>query len=240
MLKALIAILFIPSFTFASLQIPRGLSSSDRRIALDILGSGTAVKTLGDPYPLGGYSGFEIGLSLEQLQTGDIAKLGNTAVGQESLRYWMFTVGKGLFYNVDFFLQFAPIGQNEQFSAFGGALRWGFHELQNYPVNFSLQIAGNSSSFQNLINTSTQTLSLVVGYNLVDWSIYGSAGFVRASGLFIGGSDGITDTNETHTESTTANHYSVGVSYRFRKLFAAAEFDYTGTNVFSAKIGLRY
>lgn len=216
------------------------MTSSDRRIALDILGSGTTVKTLGDPYPLGGYSGFEVGISLEQLQTGDIARLGNTATEQQALRYWMFTVGKGLFYNVDFFLQFAPIGQNEQFASFGGAVRWGFHELQNYPVNFSLQIAGNSASFQNLINTSTQTLALVAGYNLVDMSLYGSVGFVRASGLFIGGSNGITDTNETHTESTSANHYSIGLSYRIQKVFVAAEYDYTGTNVFSAKIGMRY
>lgn len=216
------------------------MSSADRRIALDILGSGTTVKTLGDPYPLGGYSGYELGVSVEQLDTTDISKLGNQAAKQEHLRYWMLTLGKGLYYNLDFYLQFAPTGQSEQFSSFGGAIRWGFHELQNYPISFSMQIAGTSSSYQNLINTSTQTLSLIATYNMVDASIYGSMGFVRASGLFIGGASGITDTNETQSESTTANHYAVGLSYRFQKMFVAGEFDYTGTNVFSAKVGMRY
>lgn len=227
--------------SYASLGIPRELSSDNRKVALDILGSSTMTKAVADPYALGGYSGFEVSLGLEQIDTSDLFRLGNgSASPQSAARYWLVTLGKGLFYNVDFFVNFAPLRQEEDFSSFGGAVRWGFYQMTALPVYFSAQVGANSSSFQNLINTSTQTADLLMGYDLVDLSLYGGIGVVRASAIFIGGAGGVTSDRETHTESTTNNHYFAGLSYRIGKVFAAFQYDYVSTNVFSAKIGLRY
>ncbi|PWU15790.1 MAG: hypothetical protein C5B49_11340 [Bdellovibrio sp.] len=240
LLSFVIPFIFSPN-GWCLLPIPRGLSSADCLRALGILGHGTLVKPLGDPYPLGGYTGLEVGLSWEHLLTADIAKLGQQQVPeQDDTSYFVITMGKGLFYNVDFFLQFSPLGQSEQYSSFGGALRWGFYETTNWPVHFSLQIAGNSSNFQNLITTTNQEIDLFMGYSFVDISVYAGIGMVRSSGLFMGGSGGITDSNDTLSQAATVGHGLFGFSYRYRDLFAALEIDNVGSNVVSSKIGMRF
>lgn len=237
---------FLVFVSAQALDIPRNMNSDNRKVALDILGSSTMTKSLADPYALGGYSGFEIGVSLEQLDTSDMARLGTDVSGtgvprqQKTANYWTITLGKGLYHNIDFFLQFAPLGQSDDFSSFGGSLRWGFYQLQSWPVYFAFQLGANSCNFQNLISTSTQTVDLITGYDLVNMSLYGGVGMVRAAGQFIGGTGGVTSDHETHTEATSGNHYFAGLSYRFGNVFTAAEYDYVSTNVLSAKIGVRY
>jgi len=241
MLRAfLICSLLMTSIAHAAIQIPTALTTSDRQTALRILGLGTGYKTIGDPYPLGGYMGFEIGLSYELLSTAGIAGLGSGTGVQGDTSYLNLTLGKGLFYDVDFYLQFSPLGQSEKFSSFGGALRWGVLELQNVPVHFSLQLAANSASFQNKINTTTQSFDLVGGWNLQDIVFYGGVGFIRSSGTFIGGASGVNDTEDTLTEAVSDTHSFAGISVKYGTYFVAAQMDRSSQVVYALKMGVRY
>ena len=56
-------LLFFLCGVAAAFDIPKGLSESDRREIILTLGLNSATKMLDNPYPLGGFSGFEIGLS---------------------------------------------------------------------------------------------------------------------------------------------------------------------------------
>lgn len=241
MLKTIfVSIVFFANLGHASIQIPTEMNSLDRQAALRILGLGTGYKTIGDPYPLGGYMGFEVGVSYELLSTAQIAKLGSGTGIQGDTSYVNFTLGKGLFYDVDFYLNFAPLGQAEKFSSFGGALRWGVLELQAVPVHFSLQAAANSASFQNKVNTTTQTFDLIGGWNFQDVVMYGGIGFIRSAGLFIGGVSGVTDSNETMTESVSETHSFGGLSVNYDTYFFALQVDRASQTAYALKLGVRY
>ncbi len=216
------------------------MGEADRQSALRILGLGTGYKTIGDPYPLGGYMGFELGVSYELLSTAQIAKLGSGTGVQGDTSYVNFTLGKGLFYDVDFYLNFSPLGQAEKFSSFGGAIRWGILEMQSLPVHFSLQAAANSANFQNKVNTTTQSLDLIGGWNFQDVVMYGGVGVIRSSGLFVGGAGGITDNGETMTESVSETHTFGGISVKYSTYFVAVQVDRASQAAYALKLGVRY
>ena len=82
MLRAFLFLIFMGAApAWAGLSFPSSLTSHDRGQVLAILGYGSAVKILDNPYPLGGYSGLEIGLSTEFINTSQIAKLYPSAAG---------------------------------------------------------------------------------------------------------------------------------------------------------------
>src|SRR5580692_1102541 len=99
--------------TAGAFDIPSGLLQPDRQQIVRTLGFDTATKMLDNPYPLGGFSGFEVGLSMEYIDIRDIRTLGcapgsagcrNTSISDETeLRYSRLTIGKGLYDDVDVF-----------------------------------------------------------------------------------------------------------------------------------------
>lgn len=224
----------------AALPIPNGMTSLDRQNATEILGFGTGYKILGDPYPLGGYSGYELGLSYEFLNTSEISQLGAKSQEQATTSYFVFSLSKGLYYGIDFSLQFSPLGQSERFSGFGGAVRWGFAEMSSQPVHFSLQASANSASFQEKINTTTQSLDLLSGYTSEMWTLYGGFGFIRTSGVFIGGPQGITDDQKTATETVSGVQYFGGLSVKLSDYFLALQANHIDQSNYSVKIGARF
>ncbi len=236
----LILSLFFSINSWAALPIPQGMTSLDRQNAVENLGFGTSYKLLGNPYPLGGYPGYELGLSMEFLNTEEISRLGVTAQEQATTSYFVISLSKGLFYGVDFSLQFSPLGQSERFSGFGGAVRWGFAELSDQPVHFALQATANSASFQEKINTTTQSLDLVTGYTREAWSLYGGMGLIRTSGTFIGGTNGITDDQKTATESVSSIQYFGGLTVNVFDYFIALQANRVAQNNYSLKIGARF
>jgi hypothetical protein len=56
-----------PLELFARVQIPENLTKEDRIKVLGILGAGTSSKILTDPYPLGGFAGFEAGIQMDSI-----------------------------------------------------------------------------------------------------------------------------------------------------------------------------
>lgn len=224
----------------AALPIPKNLNPVDRLNAVEVLGFGTSYKVLGNPYPLGGYSGYELGVSMEFLNTEEISRLGAKAGEQPTTSYFVLSLSKGLYYGIDFSLQFSPLGQSERFSGFGGAVRWAFAEMSNQPVHFSLQASANSASFQEQINTTTQSLDFISGYIRDAWTLYGGVGLIRTSGVFIGGVNGITDDQKTATESVSSLQYFGGLSVHLSDYFIALQANRVVENNYALKLGARF
>jgi len=226
----------------ASLQIPTGLTHDDRQQVLRIIGLGMGEKLLSDPYPLGGYSGFEIGLSLENLPTDTIARLGNKlATPQEEITYPKITIGKGVYNNLDFFVQFTPYRRVDELTQFGGLIRWGFYQGQLFPFSTSLLIHANSTNVSNLLMSRTYGADLTAGVSVGTVSIFAGAGYLQANGNFTGGPSGVTDSSAIESELVSGLHTFVGANLRFfEKSFIAVQLDRTEVAVLSGKLGLRF
>jgi hypothetical protein len=230
----------MPALAEAKLDLPTGMTAADRRRALEILGYGSGTKILGDPYPLGGYSGVEVGLSNEVIPTTEISNLGNKSNLQGETSYLQMSFAKGLYYNFDVLVNFAPMGQGEEVSSFGGGVRWGFFEAEYLPIALMVQVAANSTSFQNKINVSTQTLDLIASFSVEKVTLYGGVGTIRASGIFLGGVEGVTDTGSVENETLSTGRLLAGAAVKFSKFFAAIEVDRTSEPNYSGKLGIRF
>jgi hypothetical protein len=223
------------------MSLPRNLTVPDQKRALEILGFGTAGKLLDNPYPLGGYSGLEIGLATEYVPIDDLSTLGDTTPDKGELNYYTLTLGKGLYYNIDTQLYFTPFVQgDDSVSNFGGHVRWGFYEAVFFPISFSAMLSAGGSNFSNLINVSTIGADLLATVNIENLALYFGGGRVRAIGTFIGGADGITADQKTVEQDIVEDHSLFGVNIRFDKMFVAFEIDRYTDSVYSGKIGLRF
>lgn len=227
---------------WATLEIPRNLSEQDRTKATEILGLSSATKLLSNPFPLGGFSGVEVGYSTEIIPTVELSRLGSKTSSQGETSYQMVTLGKGLYNNIDLFVQFAPETQGESIWGFGGQLRWGIFQAEYLPAYLTLVASANSTSFQNKINVVSQGTDLVAGFNVEDVTLYTGMGLVRAIGTFIGGgpSVGVTDTGNTAQSDVSVPHYMAGVNLKISKAFLAMEIDRYTQATYSAKLGIRY
>jgi hypothetical protein len=235
----LLSILFCAQ-AYAKTELPRNLSSTDQIRTLEILGYGTASKILGDPYPLGGYSGVELGVSTQFIPVSDLADLGNGTQDNGELSYYTVTLGKGLYYNIDTFVYLTPSIQSEEMQNFGGQLRWGFYEASFFPISFSALLYAGGANFQNLINVTTTGWDLIGTVNMENVAVYFGAGRVRAQGTFIGGSGGITASQTTEAHNISENHTFFGVNVQISKAFVALEVDRYTDSVYGGKLGYRF
>ncbi len=226
---------------FGSLDIPQNQNYKDRITLLKILGLGTGAKILSNPFPLGGYSGFEVGISYETLATDDIATLGDQLNKRQSeFTYPKITLGKGLYNDFDVFINFTPFSESNGISNYGASFRWSFYEASFLPANLSLLIHGNNANINNQLNSQTFGQDLIGGIHVENFSLYLGIGKIDCYGIFVGGPAGITDQNNTVTENTSTMHLLAGSSVHFNTLFFSIQIDRYGVEpVFSAKLGLR-
>lgn len=246
------------SFAINAVEIPKQLSSSDRSEVTRLLGLNTSHKLLTNPYPLGGYSGVEIGISLEVIDIQDLSRLGcDPGVGscpgtsrseEKELRYPRISIGKGLYNDVDVFFNFIPPSEGAALSDFGGSLRWGFYQAQYLPIVLSLLIHGNQINVEDTFANRTLGSEIIAGITVNDFAIYFGGGFLEATGQFMCGNsdDGVVldsdpackEGKAEHTEH--ASHSVVGITLQYFDLFAAAQIDRYRDPVFSAKLGVRF
>lgn len=236
--------LLIPLFSAAAsaaTHFPKNLSGDDRKTMLGLVGYGSQSKLLSSPVPLGGHDGFEMGLSSEYIPIEDVSGLGDKktdAKGEYNLL--TLTVGKGLAYNVDTFLHVTPMPQSEGIFAYGGHLRWGFHEFQRFPAVASFVLHGSGANYDNLVNTRTTGADLVVTVAMDDAALYFGGGPIRTIGTFIGGPNGITAEGTTIDEDLTGLHSVFGLSIAFGSVFAAFEVDRVVQSTYGARLGVRF
>lgn len=233
-------LLSIEVFSEAAVHLPKNLNESDRTRALEILGFGSAPKILDNPYPLGGYSGIEFGFGAEYIPLEDLSSLGATSTDRGELGIYTLSFAKGLYYNVDLHLQFTPFIQSDKVQTYGGQFRWGFYESSFFPLSLSTVISAGGANFSNLINITTLGVDLIGSVHFDNVSLYFGGGQVRATGKFIGGADGITDTQETYVKNIVDTHTVFGVNIDVARFFLAMEVDRYVDSIYSAKVGLRY
>jgi len=245
-------VLLWPSWAAAKVQIPSGLTASDREQVVRLLGFASSAKILSDPYPLGGYKGLEIGIAAENLPVEELARLGSCPTGspptpgpcltapQNDIAYPRFSLGKGLYKNIDFFVQFTPYGQQTEISQYGGLLRWSFYQGRFFPFSLSLLAHANSTNFSNVLATSSAGLDLIAGLNVENVSLYVGGGPLESRGRFIGGVTGITDTNRTEIQRAGGFHTVAGANVHASPLVFTFQIDRYTTTVYSGKLGLRF
>lgn len=220
--------------------LPKNLDAADRIRALEILGFGSVSKILDNPYPLGGYSGIEVGVTSEFIPIEDLASLGNKTTDKGEYNFSTLTFGKGLYYNIDTHIYFTPFVQDEKIQSYGAQLRWGFYEAGFFPLTLTAILYAGGANFSNLINVSSQGLDLVATVAMDNVAIYFGGGRVRAIGRFIGGTGGITDTQDTMEHDIVENHTVFGLNVDISKVFIALEIDRYTDSIYSGKLGYRF
>lgn len=253
------AFIYLYCITATAVTIPRDLDAQDRVEVVRILGQETSGKILSNPFPLGGYSGFEVGISMEMINTSDLVKLGcapgspgctNQESNEDEMRYARLSAGKGLYNNLDVFLHFVPLTTGSDLSSFGATARYSFIEAEFLPVNVSLLINGHHVN----VNDDFQCLSfgadVVAGIYVDRLSLYMGLGQTHSAGTFVGGlsADGTVDSGDpqlsaqtnTVTTRVTENHSFAGLTLHFDHLFIAAQIDRYRDPTYSARVGLRF
>lgn len=248
----LCALFLIPSAH--ALVIPKGLSSADRREVVRTIGLNSAPKALSNPYPLGGYSGFEVGYSVEFINVRDIRRLGNSSFSNDTeWRFPRLTIGKGLYNDVDVFFSFIPPTGGIRASDYGAQLRWSFYQAQFLPINLSAVGYFNQMNFGDVYMNRNMGIELIAGVNVNNFALYFGGGWLVAKGTFIAGttancqdctvdpSDGdVNGYSKTVDHEVEATHTVVGFSFHYLNLFAAAQVDRYRDAVYSLKVGMRF
>ena len=221
-------------------RLPRALDERAQIIATEVLGFGSAAKLLSSPYPLGGYNGFEIGMSSEFIPIDDVSRLGSKSDDRGEYSFYNLSVGKGLFYNLDAYVHFTPFPQEEEVSGYGGMLRWAFWNFQSFPASLSLITHANTANFSNQITTTTVGADVVASVNMEQVSLYFGAGTGRAQGAFIGGTKGITASGDSTRVNVSEDHTLFGIHMRLSKMFLALQVDRYVNSTYSGKLGFRF
>ena len=240
MRRLILMFIFVPILTYAELRIPGNLTAADENTALEILGLSTVMKTLGDPFPLGGYSGIEFGLTMNVISSAEIARLGSRTTAQSETNYHTLTAGKGLYRNLDALVSFSHAGQSENIQSFGMQFRWGVFQAEYLPIYSSLVLSMASTNFNNLIITNNYNLDILFGFKEGDLTLYFGGGMIRALGTFSGGTGGVTASGKTDYHALTAEHVLAGLNVKFGNWFTAFELDRSSGPTYSAKLGYRF
>jgi hypothetical protein len=227
-----------PANGHATIQLPLNLNSSDRMEALKIIGLSASNKVLTDPYPLGGYAGFEVGFSIENFASSDLAHLGNgIQIPQTDANISRLTFGKGLYNDIDVFVQFTPYFRQDELSQLGGTVRWGFYQAAYLPMNLSVMVYANSGTLANQVSEHSWGTDLVGGITVENVAVFAGIGRVEANGVF---ASTVTDSSHTEYEYVDGLHTVVGGTVRFSNLFLAIQMDRYKQPVYSGKIGMRF
>ena len=226
---------------FAKVEIPSNLSRDDRIKVLEILGPGTSSKILTDPYPLGGFAGFEAGIQIDSIPVSDIANLGDTVEEQDLFTYPIISIGKGLYKDIDLFVHFIPSSEGTGISEYGGIVRWGFYQMAYLPVSFAINVSAGSANINNQLITKNFGYDLTAGITAQNVYFYGGIGQLQSGGDFTGkGDDDVTDTSEDEQHKIKVAHYLVGVGFRYENVFLTGQMDYHIQPTYSLKLGFRY
>jgi hypothetical protein len=247
--KALLILVLVcfSQVAFAAIHLPLNLNKGDREEALRIVGFGTSSKLLSDPYPLGGYQGFEVGVSVETVPTEDLGRLGSRlTTPQQDVSFPKLTIGKGLYNDLDFFVQFTPYNHQDELTQYGAIVRWSFYQAKSLPISASVLAHANTGNINNLMTTKSYGFDVITGINVKNVALFAGIGPIEASGTFVGGKDansvpsGITASNLIENEFVSGLHTVVGVNVHISQVFFAAQLDRYSVQVFSGKLGVRF
>ncbi len=242
-----ILIIFFFNLKAMALDLPTGLNHESRVEVIRLVGLGTSSKILSNPFPLGGYPGLEIGLSLELVNVADLSRLGDgTNKDEREFRVPSISIGKGLYKSVDIFFHFVPFSEDSKMSEYGGLARWSFYQARFLPINLSVLLHGNIFNMSDSLITETIGSELIAGISVNSFSLYFGGGFLSSSAQFTAqGPDGVVVSTDPPTSRGTIEelvregHSVVGITLHLFDLFFAAQIDRYREPVYSLKLGLR-
>lgn len=223
-----------------SLDLPQNLSSQERDTLAKTVGLSTSNKLLSKPISLGGYQGFEIGASLEVIDTSVLEDLGDRSSTQKTYNLTRITLGKGLFSDIDTYLHFAMPFDGSQVVDWGGSIKWNFHQFKFLPVVLSFLASGNNINFNSSFIHTNFNGQLLIGLQFDRGSTYFGFGKVRSTSEFSNsqGTDGISDSSKLTSTQVEHTQLTFGANYDvFDKVFLAAEWSKYEDDVFSFKLG---
>lgn len=238
----LLSCLIFCSLTSQAFTLPSGLDVDDQKRVVKELAIPTSTKFLSNPYPLGGFPGFEVGVSYQTLDTKEISGLGNTVDNdKDSLSIINVTLGKGLYNDVDLFFNFSPLNHSDNINGYGGLLKWSFFQAKFIPINFALLTFGNVIHMSDTFVNQTFGLELMAGVNVENIALYFGGGPVEGEGQFMGGQQGVViNSGDTSKIRQKLSHYFLGISLQSATAFIAAQMDNYQDTTFSFKLGLRF
>lgn len=232
----LILFLLVSTASQAALNLPQGMSAGEQEYILQTLGFGSSFRSVDNPYPLGGYSGFEFGVSGEQIPSEEIGYLGNQSTIDRNVTYPRISIGKGILSSVDLFFSFLPYSENTGVGIYSGALRWGFFQASFFPACFSLLLHATNTNVNNLFISETLGLDLISGVNADPFSIYVGIGSLYGEGQF---DASLSSDSRAQNRVARTFHTLVGINAEFENVFGAFQIDNYNASVFSLKVGVR-
>lgn len=242
-------LLFTAIFLGSCLQVfaftlPRGMSSDDRKVTMQILGFGTTTKFSSNPFPLGGWSGVEISVNQEFVPVEKLRDLGANPGTKGNLTYTQLSLGKGFYKDFDGFVSFTLPRQQSEAQNYSGLLRWAFYDLDAQRYLATAAVHGQGLNVANLFTSESFGYDLILSRVDSWWSIYAGAGWVQVKTRFIGNpaniNEGLTANGQTVIESEDHARTFVGLQTRYQNYFAVAEIQRVYENAYSLKIGYRY
>lgn len=224
---------------FTKVLLPDQMTQGEMRKVLQILGPATGSTPLSSPYPLGGWEGFEIGISKHYLPWSYLSEVDPLVAEQKDLEYPLITLGKGLFYDFDLFLSITPILKSDVVNYFSTHLRYQFWNSQNKVLRLSALIFAGTANVNNQLNMQNNGFDLIGTITLDRVSIFAGVGSLVSNGRFIGGQTGITASKNTEAERIFLTHQLVGIEWPIGNFFIAAEADRYAIPYYSVKLGYR-
>ncbi|MEY4615782.1 MAG: hypothetical protein RJB66_742 [Pseudomonadota bacterium] len=232
-------LMLVPLFSQARFQLPHQLTSEDRKSALSVLGPATNSRLLSSGYPLGGWQGFEIGLSRHYVPASYLNSLGDQSNQRRDFEYPILTFGKGLYYDFDLILSFVPMFQSESISHTSAQVRRQFWQSPKNifrvvglahaeTTNLANQLGIQGYGFNIIGTTTIDKISLFIGVGASSWQ-----------GTYIGGARGVTDSGDTEINRVLMAHHLIGFEWPIDNYFVAAEVDRYDSPYYSMKLGYR-
>lgn len=239
----MMAILFTFHWSQASAKIPINLTASDQSRILEVLGFGTAAKSLHHVYPLGGNLGISLSLANQFIPFDDVANLGNKTKDSSEYKFTTLTLSKGLYYDVDISFYFTPPGQSEDLTNFGAQGSWQFYKAHFFPISFTVASYAGAANFNNLINVTTFGTDLIATVAIDNLAFYVGSGRIHAKGIFIGATtiaNGITASGLTESVSFDTAHNLIGLNFNMDRFDMALELNRYTDSVYGAKLSYHF
>lgn len=231
-----ILLFFAPSAS-AEFGLVSGLNSANRKDVLKVLGLGTTGKNVSLPIGLGSNHGLEISLANEFIDTTSVSQFITNSDSKSTLYYPKISIGKGIYDRTDLFIHFIPYTATLGLSEYGGTLRYNFYRPSNSVFSASAVVSMNSANFNNQLTARGVGGDLSLGMTWDYFSMFTSVGMAKSTGLFIGGTQGTTDSLQNETEEISDMHYSVGFLTRYKIYFLSAALDHYTEPVYTLKLG---
>ena len=228
------------SFSQAEFNLAPGLNTRDRIEVLKVLGLGSSSKNLSTLKPLGRDSGIEVGIAFEFIDTNPIKHLIDDEQTKSILYYPKIIIGKGIYDRMDLFFHFIPYTATFGLSEFGSLVRLNFYQNEAKKFYATALMHANSANFNNQLVSRNLGVDVMLGYQLSDFSIFTTLGWAGAYGKFVGGTNGITDSQVSETEDAHSLHSALGVTYEWAQWNATISFDHYVQPIYSAKISFAF